>query len=629
MLLSNGLRPLHHSCAPPRFGSRLPYAARGRRAFTFKNLPSSQTRIARRAGPAHDNALRRLPPWKWLQTHCCSQLLSIAVAWSACAALSRLYSYRAVAALASRLILVIIAFAFNSLARQADGLMGPGGISPPMPEASEDSEDSGVSWRDWVMLGRLRRSCPGRVSKWCAGAAACGALLPPNAFGGLIAAAVLVWLSAMYRCFMSSLFLQFQWDILLIECGLLGAFAALAAVPRSLVVQQACAALATQNLVLLGFKLMWGSCVCKLASRCPEWNFGTAMQHHHMTTCIPKAFARRMHLWSNRKHVHSSIQGLATLCLEGPVSLLAISGFAPARLACMLAWCGLMMSIAATGNYGFFNLLGCVLAFALFDDGQLGVVGRLLTPPAGPQWLADSPAWVLTDGLPWAVVLVSWVLYAVATVGVLHEISGSPPPSWCTVAQRSLAPLGLGARYGLFARMTTTRDEVVIRELHELPPRIAESAGCLAQLDSQNKFWVELALPYKPGPLNRSPPAFFTHMPRVDWQMWFVSLAWARSGETPPWFKQFLRLLSERQPAVVGLVAHKSQAEVQTYVLARRPLATKVTFENYRYSEPRCRSGQGRKPEWECGDWWCRRRRPSPEGPLQTLRRLWDGGYQS
>ena len=89
----------------------------------------------------------------------------------------------------------------------------------------------------------------------------------------------------------------------------------------------------------------------KLSSGCPEWNFGTAMQHHHRTTCIPKPFARALHRWSRSRRI-SELQGLLTLWLEGPLSLLALSGWPLGRAVCAGLWCGLMAGIAVSGNYG-------------------------------------------------------------------------------------------------------------------------------------------------------------------------------------------------------------------------------------------------------------------------------------
>ena len=51
---------------------------------------------------------------------------------------------------------------------------------------------------------------------------------------------------------------------------------------------------------------------------------------------------------------------------------------------------------------------------------------------------------------------------------------------------------GLAGRYGLFARMTTSRDEVVLRELHRLPKelaRSAEEAGLARKIGGEH--WVD------------------------------------------------------------------------------------------------------------------------------------------
>merc|ERR1712061_860737 len=111
---------------------------------------------------------------------------------------------------------------------------------------------------------------------------------------------------------------------------------------------------------------------------------------------------------------------------------------------------------------------------------------------------------------------------------------GAPPPSWAVRGWKSLAPSRLGGRYGLFARMTTTRDEIILRELHALPEDVARAAGREVSPSQDGRYWVELALPYKPGPVDRPPPWLLSHMPRLDWQLWFASLSWARSGSAPP-----------------------------------------------------------------------------------------------
>lgn len=417
-------------------------------------------------------------------------------------------------------------------------------------------------------------------------------------------AGALSWLTAVYRSYLKVEFLRFQWDILAVESGALGVLLALSQLPHFVETRRLCAALACQCVTLLCFKLMWGSCLCKLQSGCPEWNFGSAMAHHHRTTCLPKPLARPLHRWSGERRV-SNVQGLMTLWAEGPLSILALSGCPWARAACCLLWCGLMLGIVVSGNYGFFNLLTCILSASLLDDQQLTPLARRLHP------LADAPTgmlwpWCLWDGLLVALVTAAWALYTASTVSAIHRICApKAPEGWCRRIEERLRALGLAGRYGLFARMTTSRDEVVLRELHRLPPDLAQRAvrDGLA-VSAGEEFWVELALPFKPGPLNRAPPLLLNHMPRLDWQMWFVSLRWA-GGEQPSWFQDFLQGLMDRKPSVLKLVAHPWQHEVQKFALTQRPGAIRVTLEDYDYNPlPDAKRKEG---VWECGTWWCRR----------------------
>ena len=253
------------------------------------------------------------------------------------------------AVLVSRLALLLNSVMFASLGRQADGLMGPDGISPLV--TSTDTEQ-GPSWWDSLLLRHLQCARPGHTARLCAIAAILSCFLPVCAVSGLAVGLILVWLSVVYRGYMHVDFLHYQWDALALELSALAAVAAMASIPRSCVVREGCAALSMHCFALLGFKLMWGSCLCKLFSNCPEWNFGTAMEHHHRTTCLPKPFARTLHRWSRSSPRFSQAQVKATLWSEGPFSFLALLGWPWGRILCALLWCLLMLTIAASGNYG-------------------------------------------------------------------------------------------------------------------------------------------------------------------------------------------------------------------------------------------------------------------------------------
>eukprot|EP00929_Paragymnodinium_shiwhaense_P061728 TRINITY_DN30855_c0_g1_i1.p1 TRINITY_DN30855_c0_g1~~TRINITY_DN30855_c0_g1_i1.p1 ORF type:complete len:326 (+),score=37.55 TRINITY_DN30855_c0_g1_i1:73-978(+) len=266
--------------------------------------------------------------------------------------------------------------------------------------------------------------------------------------------------------------------------------------------------------------------------------------------------------------------------------------------------------IALTGNYGFFNMLSCVPAAALLDDQQLQfIVSRLPSLPAlaapAPVLSAQLPLSVVWDSALIAACIGGWLLYACATTGHLLMGINVTPSDVDLRAQQVLGPLHLSYRYGLFAGMTTTRDEVVVRELHELPEAVAREAGSLVRPDGDGRYWVELSLPYKPGPIDRPPPWLLFHMPRLDWQCWFLSLSLARGRPLPQWFDRFIVGLRERRHDVVQLVAHKGQPAVQDFVLGRAPLDVRVSLEDYEYADPA--DPEPRGPDWERGEWWQRR----------------------
>jgi hypothetical protein len=97
-----------------------------------------------------------------------------------------------------------------------------------------------------------------------------------------------------------------------------------------------------------------------------------------------------------------------------------------------------------------------------------------------------------------------------------------------------IAPLRSVNSYGLFAVMTTERDEIVIEG----------SADGVA--------WKEYEFKYKPGALDRRPPWVAPHQPRLDWQMWFAALT---TYANAPWYSRFCSRLLEGSPSVTRLLA--------------------------------------------------------------------------
>jgi hypothetical protein len=226
----------------------------------------------------------------------------------------------------------------------------------------------------------------------------------------------------------------------------------------------------------------------------------------------------------------------------------------------------LQSCILLTGNYNWFNLQTLLLCLLLFDDAALRKVlpQRLIRRlPVRPDRAAPRTV-VRVTVCCWALVIVFCSL-----VQMDVRFGGSPP----AVTQKFAAllePLHMVSGYGLFAVMTTQRDEIVIEGSYD------------------GLQWHEYEFRYKPGDLARRPPWNIPHQPRLDWQMWFAALDDPRRLR---WFQLFLQKLLENGPAVTALLEKNPFAN-------RPPRYVRAQFYDYTYS------GSEEKAQ---GLWWHRR----------------------
>ena len=147
---------------------------------------------------------------------------------------------------------------------------------------------------------------------------------------------------------------------------------------------------------------------------------------------------------------------------------------------------------------------------------------------------------------------------------------GGSPPDAAVTFDGWFEPLHLVSPYGLFAVMTTVRDEIVI------------------QGSNDGVEWRDYEFRYKPGDIMRSPRWNIPHQPRLDWQMWFAALD---DPERQPWFSRFLIRLLENEPSVTGLLeTNPFPDKPPTYVRAQ--------FYEYTYAS---------SAEHSAGQWWDRR----------------------
>ncbi|HXX30166.1 MAG TPA: lipase maturation factor family protein, partial [Myxococcaceae bacterium] len=273
--------------------------------------------------------------------------------------------------------------AFLSARGQVHGLLGPEGIAP----ASAMLEAVRGALGPWKALWEVPSvlwlgAGDGALSALCVAGAVAGAVAALGLWPrGALATAVILHVSLVSA---GGVFWRYQWDSLLSEAGLLTLLVAPGGVrpdwsrspPRApwLLLQ------------LLVVRLVTASGLAKLVSGDPEWRHLTALRFHFWTQPLPTppgilvAMAPEGFL--------DALCGL-TLAVE-VLAPLAVLGPRWVRRAGAAALALLQVSIALTGNYGFFNLLSLVLVVALLDDRDLGWLGRWALERRSPRAAAPS-----------------------------------------------------------------------------------------------------------------------------------------------------------------------------------------------------------------------------------------------
>jgi predicted DCC family thiol-disulfide oxidoreductase YuxK len=411
---------------------------------------------------------------------------------------------------------------FVSFAVQAEGLIGENGIMPAARLLPAAKAQLGLA-RFWAFptLAWLGASDAALLGLAWGGAAASLGLIAGIAAGpcALACWALYLSLSAVGADFMS-----FQWDALLLEAGLIACF-----LPAWRGKGGGASRAALWLLRLLLVKLMLQSGLVKLLSGDQSWRELTALTWHYWTQPLPTPlawWADRAPLWFQK----FSCGVMFAIELGSPLLLLMPRR---ARFLGAAAVAFLMIVIAATGNYGFFNLLTLALCAACLDDRLLG---REAAAPAASRLRSRA---ALALGALWLSVSL------VQTLAVL----GVRPPLPARWVLASLAPLRSINNYGLFAVMTKARDEIVL------------------EVSADGRDWREWPFPYKPGDPRRAPPWVAPHMPRLDWQMWFASLG--EAGDSP-WYGNFLFRLLEGKPEVAALLGPNPLGATPVYVRAIR-----------------------------------------------------------
>jgi hypothetical protein len=421
-----------------------------------------------------------------------------------------------------RLLGVVYIIAFGSLWLQIDGLIGREGIVSiaPMLAAARDQIGSERWWQAptlcWLDAsdGFFHLLCGAGVG--IAGLVVLGLLPALNL--------LVLWVLYLSLAIVCQPWLGFQWDNLLLEMGFLSVGLAPLALRYRRRDMMAPSPWALWSLRWLLIRLMFASGVVKLSSGDATWRNLTALTYHYETQPLPTWLGWYVHqlpvAWQRAATV-------AMFVLELVVPWLLLGPRRVRLVACGLL-VGLQLLIAATGNYGFFNLLTLLLCLLLCDDAAWPRAWRVRpevipSPARPPRW----PVWVVA---PIAVMI--FVLSLTQTIDSFRWRVAWPSP----IPQVAywLAPFRTVNHYGLFAVMTTSRPEIIVEGSND------------------GQTWLPYPFLWKPGDVMQRPGFVAPYMPRLDWQMWFAALGKAQNN---PWVRRLLERLLQGTPAVVSLFA--------------------------------------------------------------------------
>ena len=420
--------------------------------------------------------------------------------------------YQVIIWLFLRLLGLTYLVAFISFAVQASVLIGADGVLPVEYYLSAAKEQLGGY--SYLQLPTLFWISP--VDGFIKFVCFAGIVLSLSLIIGFLLRTSLVMLYVLYLSLVhgGQVFMSFQWDMLLLECGFLAIF-----LPWG-------STIIVWLYRWLVFRFMFLGGAVKLVSGDKSWDSLTALNYHFETQPLATPLSWYVH------HLPESILMAGTgmtLTIELLVPFLI---FAPRRFRHIAAWCFLIIEtcILLTGNYNFFNLLTIFMCLFLFDDAAIKCLMpcRILAMVSNFRYPA---ARMVASGFALLMALTS--IYMGATQ--ITRIVGSDWGMRYSATYRYLAPFGIVNSYGPFAVMTKVRNEIVIE-------------GSADQIT-----WQEYQFKYKPGDLEKCPGWVAPHQPRIDWQMWFAAL---NKPEHERWlFNLMIRLLQNSEP-VMAIFKH-------------------------------------------------------------------------
>jgi hypothetical protein len=473
-------------------------------------------------------------------------------------------SYRLVTALFLRLLGLVYLIAFASIGVQIEGLAGSQGILPFSQQLLYLEGQLGIERYFLVPNLFWLNASDGALTG--AAIAGCGvsALIMLNRWSRLCLLAAFILYLSLYNA--GQLFLNFQWDGLLLEAGFLAIFLT----PASRVV------------ILLFrwllFRLRFMSGISKLTMQDPSWSGLTALNSYFEVQPLPTPlawYAHQLPEWLLKTAT------AATLVIE---ILVPFMMFLPRRWRFVAAWITILWQvlIMLTSNHSWFNILTIVLCLFLFDDKAV----QHILPQRLQTWLGrQQPSPAVAGGRA--------SQFMVATLATFILLTSSIHFWELATMQQSSGAAGTLVDYAEAYR--------VVNKYHVFPTMRNERIELELSGSQDGREWKPYRFRHKPGDPNERPAIVLPHQPRLDWEMWFVT----QHPKYLHWFHSFLQALLDNSPAVTALLRHNPFPD-------QPPRYIRVEAWQYRFSEPEVRQ--------KTGQWW-QREALGPFTPLPWVER--------
>lgn len=467
--------------------------------------------------------------------------------------LSLLFQNAAEYHLASRLFLKLLALiycsAFLSLTGQITGLVGSEGIFPVASVLANAAQHLGSA--AWLQLPTLFWLDSGDAALKAAAWAGCAVSLA--LFFGILPRLCLILLFGLYLSLVNAgqIFLNFQWDYLLLESGFLAIF--LVGGPSRLTVLM---------FHWLLFRLRFMSGLGKLASGDPSWSSLTALNYYFETQPLPHVgswYAHQLPEWL-------LYLGTALTLFSELIVPLFIFLSRRWRLTAAAITIGMQLLIIATSNHNFINLLTIALCLFLLDDECIKRVAPFRYRRLYRNKPDDRPLW--TNSLFSAVGAV--LIFSSSLPVLFNMVTGIEPPRVIAQWHDRVRRFGIGNAYHVFPTMQTERIELIIEG------------------SADGTTWQAYLLPWQPGAPGKRPAFIVPHQPRLDWMMWFVPT------QQPPgslFFDRLMHRLAQSSPTVTALFERDPFGGIP-------PTYLRVSAYRYRFTTPAERT--------ESGNWWQR-----------------------